>query len=157
MNDDRSKRNILPGYFVPEVKNQTIYTRWGFKAMPQGIAAFDLASGKAKWLYDDFGFGSGQNQNIIPISDPLISDGLMYVLLWSSHGGQKVQLACIEEATQSLVWVSTIAQAGKSSDIVGNLEKAFMFQESCQSSQRLAVALPLRCSAVQYQMGRRGP
>ena len=124
MNDDRSKRNILPGYFVPEVKNQTIYTRWGFKAIPQGIAAFDLASGKAKWLYDDFGFGPGQNPNIIPISDPVISDGLIYVLIWSSHGGQTVQLACIEEATQSLVWMTTIAQAGKSSDIIGNLEKA---------------------------------
>ena len=84
--------------------------------------SFDLKSGKGKWLKDDF--GSVQNQNIIPISDPVISDGLIYVLIWNSNGGQKLELACFEEVTQSLVWTSTIAQAGKSSDIIGNLEKA---------------------------------
>ena len=68
MNGDQSKRNILPGYFTPKIKDQTIYSRWGFMAMPQGIAAFDLSSGKSKWLHDDFGFGSNKNQNIIPIN-----------------------------------------------------------------------------------------
>ena len=105
-NGDQSKRNILPGYFVPKIKNQTIYSRWGFMAMPQGIAAFDLSSGKGKWLHDDFGFGTVQNQNIIPISDPVISDGLIYELIWNSNGGQRIQLACIEEATQSTLSVS---------------------------------------------------
>ena len=122
MNGDQSRSNISPGYFIPEIKDETLYTRWGFMAMPQGIAAFDLKSGKGKWLKDDF--GSVQNQNIIPISDPVISDGLIYVLIWNSNGGQKLELACFEEVTQSLVWTSTIAQAGKSSDIIGNLEKA---------------------------------
>ena len=124
MNGDQSKRNILPGYFTPKIKDQTIYSRWGFMAMPQGIAAFDLSSGKSKWLHDDFGFGSNKNQNIIPISDPVISDGLIYELIWNSNGGQRLQLACIEETTQSSLWTSTIAEAGKSSDIVANLEKS---------------------------------
>ena len=73
---------------------------------------------------DDFGFGTGKNQNIIPISDPVISDGLIYELIWNSNGGQRLQLACIEEATQSSLWTSTIAEAGKSSDIVAILEKS---------------------------------
>ena len=124
MNGDQSKRNILPGYFTPKIKDQTIYSRWGFMAMPQGIAAFDLTSGKSKWLHDDFGFGSNKNQNIIPISDPVISDGLIYELIWNSNGGQRLQLACIEETTQSSLWTSTIAEAGKSSDIVASLEKS---------------------------------
>ena len=65
MNGDQSKSNFSPGYFIPEIKDGTLYTRWGFMAMPQGIAAFDLKSGKGKWLKDDFGLG--QNQNIIPM------------------------------------------------------------------------------------------
>ena len=121
--NDRNHRNILPGYFRPGVEKNTIYTRWGFGALPQGVAAFDMETGAALWLHDRFGLNKG-DPNLTVMSDPVLSDGLLYVLLWQSHQGNKIQIACIEIASQTTLWRTTIAEVGKASDLSSSLQKS---------------------------------
>ena len=121
--NDRNHRNILPGYFRPDVEKTTIYTRWGFGALPQGIAAFDTETGAALWLHDRFDLKKGE-PSLTVMSDPVSSDGLLYVLLWQAHQGNKIQIACVEIASQTTLWRKTIAEVGKASDISTSLQKS---------------------------------
>ncbi|MFP6875128.1 MAG: PQQ-binding-like beta-propeller repeat protein [Verrucomicrobiales bacterium] len=119
--NDRNHRNILPGYFRPSVEKATIYTRWGFGALPQGVAAFDIKAGEALWLHDRFDLKKAEPKLTV-ISDPVSSDGLLYVLLWDTHQGNRIQIACIEIASQTTLWRKTIAEVGKVSDIAASLQ-----------------------------------
>ncbi|MCH2061611.1 MAG: PQQ-binding-like beta-propeller repeat protein [Verrucomicrobiales bacterium] len=121
--NDRNHRNILPGYFRPGVEKKTIYTRWGFGALPQGVAAFDIDTGAALWLHDRFDLKKGE-PNLTVMSDPVSSDGLLYVLLWQAHQGNRIQMACVEIASQTTLWRTTIAEVGKASDLSSTLQKS---------------------------------
>jgi outer membrane protein assembly factor BamB len=121
--NDRNHRNILPGYFRPSVEKDTIYTRWGFGALPQGVAAFDINTGAALWLHDSFDLKKGE-PSLTVISDPVNSDGLLYMLLWQTHQGNRIQIACVEIASQTTLWRKTIAEVGTASDISATLQKS---------------------------------
>ena len=121
--NDRNHRNLLPGYFRPGMEKDTIYTRWGFGALPQGVAAFDINTGAALWLHDRFDLKKGE-PSLTVISDPINSDGLLYMLLWQTHQGNRIQIACVEIASQTTLWRKTIAEVGKASDISSILQKS---------------------------------
>ncbi|MCP4849932.1 MAG: PQQ-binding-like beta-propeller repeat protein [Verrucomicrobiaceae bacterium] len=121
--NDRNHRNILPGYFRPGIEKNTIYTRWGFGALPQGVAAFDINTGAALWLHDRFDLNKGE-PNLTVISDPVNSDGLLYMLLWQTHQGNRIQIACVEIASQTTLWRKTIAEVGTASDLSSTLQKS---------------------------------
>jgi outer membrane protein assembly factor BamB len=118
-----------PGYFRPQLDKGRLYTRWGFGSQaPHGIAGIDHSTGRSLWLSDR----SASNQPIrnVPLSDPVLSDGLLYYLQWGlagnvNHGrGRRLMLVCFDPQRREPVWQYTIATGGLTSDITESLQRA---------------------------------
>lgn len=129
--EDRQRTGYHPGYFRPSIAadGATIYTRWGLASLPDGIAAFDRASGQPLWASEP-NSGSGY-RFAIPMGDPVSADGgKLFFLQWNTRGdvndarGRELSLVCFDPQTRSPLWESTIAKSGSNSDIVASLERA---------------------------------
>ncbi len=128
---DGNPKSFLPGTYKPSSDGIDIFTRWGLTSAPQMLAAFNLQSGQPRWSSQEAQRSRLQNQwrFQIPLADPVLSDGLLYFLRLSSRGNiqngrdRRLSLVCLDPSTSTELWDTEIAQAGRSSDFVSNLER----------------------------------
>ncbi len=126
--EERKNRSYHPGYFRPTSLGTMLFERWGFRAVPLGIAAIDRATGRPLW----------SNQNIdphqrtfhVPLGDPTAADGRLFYLQWAAEGdvnqqrGRRVSLVCYDPQSRTQVWDNTIVESGGASDLTGSLQRA---------------------------------
>ncbi|MFB3891717.1 MAG: PQQ-binding-like beta-propeller repeat protein [Phycisphaerae bacterium] len=93
------------GAYAPAVVGGKVFARWGYE--PAGryldsIAAFDQATGRMLWSTG----GDPAWQDIWPSSDPVFSEGRLYVLATQSAITQAVResLVCIDAASGAMIW-----------------------------------------------------
>lgn len=124
------RRNDYPGYFRPQVDGEILYTRWGFGPLPSGIAAIHRQTGKPLWSSEALDTKQQPRIYTVPMSDPVLSDGLLYYLQWNAPGnvnqarGRRLSLVCFDPRKKALQWEQTIAEAGTTRDVLGTVERA---------------------------------
>lgn len=124
-----TRGNNHPGYFRPQFDGDLLYTRWGFSSNPpHGIAGVDRSTGNPLWTNDT---SSPDRRPLdVPLSDPVLADGLLFYLQWKTQGNvnhgrqRRLSLVCFDPGRRRLVWDYTIATGGHNSDVTASLERA---------------------------------
>ena len=94
-----------PGPFVPAMAGNRIFARWGMDATGQylrGLVAFDGRSGRILWSTDDDPAWAG----MLPVTDPTVSDGRLYVLTMQEKFGpmMPIALVCMDAESGRMLW-----------------------------------------------------
>ena len=94
-----------PGPFVPAVAAGRIFARWGMDYTGQylrGLVAVDARSGRILWSTDD----DPAWAEMLPVSDPAVCDGRVYVLTMQEKFGpmMPIALACLSAESGRLLW-----------------------------------------------------
>jgi len=124
-------RNVQPGYFRPLLAGSVLYSRSGFGKEPGGITALDRATGGPLWSNEGRAVGAHNHPPArIPLGDPVLSDGMLYYLQWSTRDNndqphsRRLSLVCFDPYRRRNIWGSTIAMANSSSDFTQSLARA---------------------------------
>ncbi len=131
--EEKKPRGHYPGYFRPTLAGPIFYARHGFTSTPNGVAAFDRATGRPIWSNepDSPSRSRGRRPELhIPMGDPVLASGLLYYLEWNvfdnvhQSRGRQLGLVCYDPRRRERLWGSTIVEAGLSSDITARFERA---------------------------------
>ncbi len=96
---------VVPGPFEPATDERSVFTRWGLDASGQfmtGVAALDLATGEVLWRTE----GAPWSDGLVPVTDPALADGRLYVLAVRGAGAPVVPvwLVCLDARDGALLW-----------------------------------------------------
>jgi outer membrane protein assembly factor BamB len=123
--------NYFPGYFRPQLNGSKLYTRFGFRSVPSGVAAIDRQTGSPLWSNEENSIASNSaRRSRVPMCDPLLSDGLLYYSQWyaqdniNHNRGRRIQLVCFDPESRTTVWESTTVKAGAAVDILGHIGRS---------------------------------
>ena len=127
----QGRSSYVPGYFRPRFDTAVLYTRSGVDKLPDGIAAIDRSTGGLHWSTEkqrvDY---LGRAISQVPLGDPVLADGLLYYLQWSTghfsgrHQGRRLSIVCFDPRRLRRVWDGTIAISGLSTDLTASLARA---------------------------------
>ena len=95
----------VPGTFRPVIAGGRLYSRWGIdpaSPCPRGVAALNARTGEIEWSTD----GDPAWDQRWPISDPVLSDGRLYILTVQSklEAILPVYLACLDAERGAILW-----------------------------------------------------
>ena len=107
---DESETLTLPAATRPVVHNGTVFCRWGLdrdSGRPNGLAAFDLNTGRMRWSAATGPAWDG----LEPISGPAVADGRAYVLAARAEVqvNTPIVLVCLDATTGRKCWQRPLA------------------------------------------------
>ncbi|MEX0655283.1 MAG: PQQ-binding-like beta-propeller repeat protein [Phycisphaeraceae bacterium] len=107
-------RDELPafGRFEPSVDTGVVYSRWGLdphRRFPTDLVALSLDDGSVRWSTQ----GDAAWKAWVPVNDPVVAGGRLYVLTAAYTGEQRqvmrdIAVHCLDAATGETIWHRTL-------------------------------------------------
>ncbi|MFP6886013.1 MAG: PQQ-binding-like beta-propeller repeat protein, partial [Opitutales bacterium] len=98
------------GRFRPIIKEDRIYTRWGYGADPGKLVAMDAGTRDILWSLDVTGPAKARRR--IPLGNPVLSGDQIYLAAaWDEHrstGGYNLRLSSVDAATGKVNWLTDL-------------------------------------------------
>ena len=127
---EQTRAKDQPGYFRPEFDGRTLYTRWGFGAVPSGIAALDHVTGQPLWSKEGPEYDRQRRRVFhVPMGDPVLSDGLLYYLQWTALDNvdhsqhRQLGIVCYDPKRRETAWETTINNVGNITGLAAHFER----------------------------------
>ncbi|MEM7392014.1 MAG: PQQ-binding-like beta-propeller repeat protein, partial [Verrucomicrobiota bacterium] len=99
------------GDFRPPILDGHIYTRFSYVHTPSHFARLNAGTGEVEWGVTPNGMGPGKSD--FPLSDPVLSGGLLYGLSYRETEDASMFLSCMDAETGALVWRKGVPDIGR--------------------------------------------